>query len=80
MITKNLQLDTIANMLYAELVRQGISLIGDDNEREGLIYASAESILYEGELRDIQEAVDRIKNYIGETMRNYPNYFSTGEE
>ena len=80
-IANELQCSTIANMLAAELKRQGIPLAEDDDVRYNMLYNAAELILYEGGVdKDIQLCVDRIKEYIIDTKQNYPNYFMTGED
>lgn len=79
-IQNTLQCTTIANMLATELKRQAIPVAEDPDELYNIVYASAELILYEGSIdKDISLCVERIKDYIKETLRNYPNYFVTGE-
>lgn len=74
-----LQLSTIAQMLYLELKRQGIPLAEDTEDRSNIIFSGAESILYGCNPNDITEVVEEIKQWISETKSNYPNYFITGE-
>lgn len=79
-IQDTIQCSTIANLLATELKRRGISLPEDEDARYNIIYASAESILYEGTVSDIHDCIASIDEYIIETLTNYPNYFMTGEE
>lgn len=79
-IATELQCSTIANMLATELKRKGITMAEDEEARYNILYASAESILYGGADKDIHSCVEAIDEYIVETIRNYPNYFITGEE
>ena len=79
-IQNTLQCATIANMLATELKRQNIPVAEDPEELYNIVYAGAELILYDGNVyKDIALCVDRIKDYINETLRNYPDYFVTGE-
>lgn len=79
-IQNTLQCTTIANMLATELKRQNIPVAEDPDELYNIVYAGAELILYDGNVyKDIALCVDRIKDYINETLQNYPNYFVTGE-
>lgn len=79
LMERELQLSTIAQMLYLELKRQGIPLAEDTEDRSNIIFSGAESILYGCNPNDITEVVEEIKQWISETRSNYPNYFITGE-
>lgn len=79
LMERELQLSTIAQMLYLELKRQGIPLAEDTEDRSNIIFSGAESILYGCNPNDITEVVEEIKQWISETKSNYPRYFITGE-
>lgn len=79
-ISNHLQCTTIANMIATELKRKNIPLAEDENARDSILYSAAINILYEGGIdKDIQLCVDRIKEYISNTLINYPSYFMTGQ-
>lgn len=79
-VADTIQCSTIANLLLAELKCQGIPVCDDPDERDAIILSSAEFILYNGVLRNTQDCVDQIKQYITDTRTNYPDYFLTGKE
>lgn len=79
-VADTIQCSTIANLLLCELRLQKIPVCDDPDERDNIILASAEFILYHGVLRNTQDVVDQIKQYITDTRTNYPNYFLTGKE
>ena len=72
--------DQIAQLLYLELISEGIELAEDEDLKNNIILDGAEYILQEiGTTKDLYTIVDSIKNYILDTKHNYPNYFKTGE-
>ena len=81
-VSQELQCTTIANMISVELNRQHILTATDQEDKYNIIYASAEYIVfnYPEALKNIQICVDTIKEYISETIKNYPYYFVNGEE
>lgn len=78
-LTEEMSHDQIAELIYLEAKKRGIKMAEDENDRESIITSAADSIVYEGSLKDITEIVERVKDYISETVRNYPNFFLTGE-
>lgn len=79
-ISSGLTVSTIANMLATEIERKNIPIAEDEDLRYNIIYGGAELISFEdGVTNDIQLCVERVKEYIINTLKNYPNYFLTGE-
>lgn len=80
MFKNTLSKDQIAQLLYLEVISEGIELAEDEDLKNNIILDGAESILQEiGTTKDLYTIVDSIKNYILDTKHNYPNYFKTGE-
>ena len=80
MLKNTLSKDQIAQLLYLEVISEGIELAEDEDLKNNIILDGAESILQEiGTTKDLYTIVDSIKNYILDTKHNYPNYFKTGE-
>jgi hypothetical protein len=80
MFKNTLSKDQIAQLLYLEVISEGIELAEDEDLKNNIILDGAESILQEiGTTKDLYSIVDSIKNYILDTKHNYPNYFKTGE-
>lgn len=80
MLKNTLSKDQIAQLLYLELISEGIELAEDEDLKNNIILDGAEFILQEiGTTKDLYSIVDSIKGYILDTKRNYPNYFKTGE-
>lgn len=78
-LTTELTIDQIAELIYLEARKQNIAMTEDSDDLEQIFTSAAEHIAYEGSLKDISEAVERIKEYVSETKRNYPNFFLNGE-
>lgn len=78
-LTTELTVDQITELVYLEAKKQNVAMTEDREDLEQLFTLAAEHIAYEGSLKDISEAVERIKEYVSETKRNYPNFFLNGE-
>ena len=79
-ISNELQLSTLANILYTELKLQGIPVCEDDESLDNILLSSAEHLLYYVNVKDTQACLDEIKTYIHDTVQNFPNYFVLGIE
>ena len=79
--TDELQLSQIKELVYLECKLKGVRLASDEDLMDNVIEGGAEMIInYLGKCNNPSEVIATIDDWIEETKKNYPSYFTTGED
>ena len=79
--TEELQLSQIKELIYLECRKRGIGLASDPEEMDAILESGAELIiLNHGSAKDPKEVLEWITEWISDTLTNFPNYFTRGED